>query len=373
MTDILYVLRYWPTLSETFIYREIAELLRRRVQVAVLAIGTREDGQLQDELPAVEVFWPPKNLGVLPLALSRDPATLNARCFLEQYLRKKNVLRALWVGRLARRLGVRRLHAHFLGEPAEWACGAAMSVGLPFSVTVHANGLYRPRPSVGAVLRAADLVVVVAECLRPLIAEYGARATVIRCGIDPRRYSPAPTGGGMAVRPGGPLRVVCVARWVPKKGLEDLVSAVHNCDFPISLRLVADVPPSWSSSNIEVGFLPPSQVPATLAAAHVFALPCRIAPDGDQDTIPVSLLEAMAAGLPVLTTPVGAIAELVDRKVGWLVPAGDVAALTDTLAEIARDPEEGRRRGRAGRERILACRYTVERQVDELLVAWGLA
>ncbi|MBT3223982.1 MAG: glycosyltransferase family 4 protein [Proteobacteria bacterium] len=271
---------------------------------------------------------------------------------------------------MAKRLGAHRLHAHFLGEPAEWAMGAAMSVGLPFSVSVHANGLYRPRPSIQAVIQAASPVIAVADYHRGLIDKYGATAKVIRCGVDLRQFPLAQVN----LQPGDirtdPLRVVSVARWVPKKGLEDLVWAVRNCSKPISLRLVSNVPSSWSAPNIKVGFLPPSQVPATLAASQLFALPCRIAPNGDHDTIPVSLMEAMAAGLPVLTTPVGGIAELVDEDVGWLVPPNDAPALSTALQEIAESPEERYQRGRAGRKRIIDRMYTVERQVDELLAAW---
>ena len=70
-----------------------------------------------------------------------------------------------------------------------------------------------------------------------------------------------------------------------------------------------------------------------LAGAQVFALPCTVAPDGDRDGIPVSLIEAMAAGLPVITSPVAGIGELVDEEVGWLVPPGDERALRGALRD----------------------------------------
>ena len=109
------------------------------------------------------------------------------------------------------------------------------------------------------------------------------------------------------------------------------------------LTLVGDAPASWSSDRITVKMLPPSQIPAALAEAQVFALPCRIADSGDRDGIPVAMMEAMAAGLPVVTTPVSGIPELVDDTVGWLVPTDDVPTLRQTLERITTQPESALR------------------------------
>jgi colanic acid/amylovoran biosynthesis glycosyltransferase len=96
-----------------------------------------------------------------------------------------------------------------------------------------------------------------------------------------------------------------------------------------------------------------------------------VAEDGDQDGIPVALLEAMSVGLPVITTAVAGIPEVVDDQVGWLIPADQPEALDEAL-RAARDPVERQRRGHAARERLKVQRRTVERQVDDLLAAWGV-
>jgi glycosyltransferase involved in cell wall biosynthesis len=119
-----------------------------------------------------------------------------------------------------------------------------------------------------------------------------------------------------------------------------------------------------------LGSLSPEDVPAALALAHGFVLPCRVAPDGDRDGIPVSILEAMAAGLPVVATAVSGIPEAVDDEVGWLVPPADPGALAAAMQAAARSPSERARRGAAALVRAEAG-GGVERQVDELLAAFG--
>ena len=363
---VLYVARYYPTLSETFVYREIGGLLDRGVEVRVLALGERADGALQDELPAVEVLRPPRGLGAGALL---GPAVRGAlRGGLPDdvrgWLRPKELARVQWAAEQAAAWGAERVHAHFAGEAGEWGLGVAGLLGVPLSLTVHAVDLFKPRPSLPALLRSARPAITVAEHHARWIAEHhGVRARVVRCGVDPGRYPPA-------VQDDGPLRVVAVGRWVPKKGLDLLVEAVQALDGPVSLRLVGDAPAEVASDRVRVGPLPPSRVPPVLAGAHLFALPCRIAEDGDRDGIPLALMEAMAAGLPVLTTPVSGIPELVDDQVGWVVAPDDVSAIVRALRAAADAPDERARRGSEGRRRVAERGFTVDAQVEGLLEAW---
>jgi colanic acid/amylovoran biosynthesis glycosyltransferase len=358
-----YVLRYWPTVSETFVARELEELLRRGISAEVVALGQRSDARLAPGSP-VRSLAPPRGRGALALlpplaALSRAEARAAAR-WASRHLRPRDVARALWVAEQGARRGWTRLHVHFAGEAAEWARVAAIVLGVPYTVTVHAVDLFVPRPSLREVLRDASRVITVCEHHRRWLSErYAVEASVIRCGV--------PTDVPLA-EPGQPgARFVCVARDVPKKGLDELVAALRELPSA-TLRLVSDGV-RLGGPRVLAGPLPPQQVPAVLARSHAFVLPCRVAPDGDQDGVPVALIEAMAAGLPVVSTPVSGIGELVDGEVGWLVPPGDHDALVAALRE-ASCPEERARRGAAARQRVISERWTVGRQVDELLAVW---
>ncbi len=370
---VLYLLRYYPTLTETFVYREITELESRGVKVQIAAIGERADGVLQDELPDVPVIRPPRGLDTWRLGsqLARSfghPAARREWKWLRQRFRPRVAARVLWLAMEADRLGVTRIHAHFAGESAEWARSVAAILGVPFGVTVHATDLFRPRVSLPQIVgEAKPLITIARHHQQVLAARYGVHAVIVRCGVDPSRYRANRSRAGTA----GLLRVVSVARYAAKKGVDSLVRAVEELPVPATLRMVSDAPARLSSARITVGSLPPGQIPSALADADVFALPCRVADDGDRDGIPVALMEAMAAGLPVITTGISGIAELVDEEVGWVIPPDDAAALTAALLSAAASEPERRRRGLAGRERISVRGFTVRDQVDGLLAAWG--
>lgn len=361
---VLYVLRYYPTLTETFVLREIAELHRRGVEVRVAALGRRDDGASPDALPPVPVVRPPRGLGsvrlvgpVLRLLSGPDRASWRART---RHLRPKDALRVAWLAREAR--WADRLHVHFAGEAAVWAAAAAKLAGVPWGVMVHAVDLFRPRPELPDLLRSAQPLLTVAEHHRAWIRErHGVDARVLRCG-PPVDGIPAADPG----RHGGPLRVISVGRWVPKKGLDLLVDACARDGH--ALRLVS---PGAPPLPFPAGPVPPARVPALLAEAQLFALPARVAQDGDRDGVPVALMEAMAARLPVLTTPVAGIPELVDERVGWLVPPDEPAALRAALAEIAHSPAERALRGARGPARLVERGFTLEAQVSGLLDAWA--
>lgn len=292
---VAYVLRYYPTLSETFITREIRAVQSTGVEVVVVAMGMRADGALARDLPDVPVLRPPRRR------------------------------RVAW---LVRRLEVDHVHAHFDGEPSTLARAVADRLGVPWTVTVHASDLFRPHAGITTRLRAASAVVTVCAHHRRWIARHhGVEADVVRCGV---------TLPATVADPGRqPARVVAVARDVPKK---DLARLRRACP---SARILSS--------------LPHAEVLTALQSAQVFALPCRVGPSGDRDGVPVAMLEAMAAGLPVVTRPVSGIPELVDASVGFI----DVD-FERALAHALSDPDERVRRGHRGRERVGASWGTAQ-------------
>jgi glycosyltransferase involved in cell wall biosynthesis len=328
---ILYVLRYWPTLTETFVHDEIRGVRARGLPVAIAALDPRGD-PFVEPAPA-PVVARPHRWGWLPAVPMLLVEWLRAPGFVP--------VRVLWLAALARR--GKRVHVHFAGEAAVWTRAACLRAGVPYGVTVHAVDLFKPVPALAAVLRDAALVVTISEHNRALLRDrYGVAAELVRCGVDEARF---PAG----VRATPPV-VLGVGRWVPKKGLDTLAAAAPMLGGRAVVRIVSDAP---ALPGVEVcGLRSRAGVAAELGAATIFALPCRAAPDGDQDGIPVALLEAMAAGLPVVTTAVSGIPEVVDATVGWIVPPDDPDALAAALREALDDPAEAARRGAAGRARL---------------------
>jgi glycosyltransferase involved in cell wall biosynthesis len=189
-----------------------------------------------------------------------------------------------------------------------------------------------------------------------------------------------------APRHPGPMRLLCVARLIEPKGLLELLGA---CDL-LTQRgepFVCDVvggpdEPQYTSYWVRlkllhrrlglqrsVRFHGPQPFDAVLdwyRQADIFVLPCVVAANGCHDITPNSLIEAMAMRLPVVSTTITALPEIVENgENGLLVPPGDVTALADAIARLMHDPHLRRRLGENARMRV-EQRFDVERNVLHL-------
>lgn len=361
--SVLYLLRYFPTLTETFVSHELRGLLAAGEELRVARLGTRSDGALAPPVAGLRVLEVPRR----PLAGLLGRAS-PGEAWLARHQRPKDVRRLTWLrGQLA---GVERIHVHFAGEAAEWAHALHLDTGLPYTVMVHAVDLFKPRPSLLEVLGEAEVVLTVAEHHRRRLAELGVASRLLRCGPELASWAalPAPEAG--------PLRALFVGRDVPKKGLDLLLAAWEQLQgeggLPEGSRLDlvgpdrGELPPGIHAH----GLRPPNVVQSFMGGADLVLLPCRRAPDGDLDGVPVVLMEALAAGRPVVSTAVSGVPELVDEAVGWLVPPDDVAALAAAI-RAALDPAERSRRGARGPQRLRERGFTLGQQVSGLRTAWG--
>jgi glycosyltransferase involved in cell wall biosynthesis len=177
------------------------------------------------------------------------------------------------------------------------------------------------------------------------ILDDGERVRVVPNSVDLRRM------GDPGVRAPEPFLVVSVARLIEKKGLADLVAAcglLHARGVPVRLEIGGDGPlraelaaaaSTAGLGEVLLGALPHEQVRELFRRATVFCLPCVVASSGDRDGLPTSVLEAMALGVPVVTTDVNGLTEtVIDGETGLVVPEHDPAALAHALERILGDP-----------------------------------
>ena len=354
---VLYLARYFPALTETFVADELRGVAEAGVAVEVASLGTRADSALADPVPGVPVFEVPR-ARLSRLRSLRSPAARQ----IAAWQRPKDAAR---LPALAARAGsFDGVHVHFAGEAAELAWALHRDHGVPYTVTVHAVDLFKPRPSFDAVLADAAGVFTVAEHHRRLLAARGHAAQLVRCGPRLADFAILPPP------PDGPLRALFVGRDVPKKGLDLLLDAWAAAPAGARLEVISDAArPTWPSGVHATGLQPRAAVRAALARANAVVLPCRRAPDGDQDGVPVVLMEALAARRPVVTCPVSGVPELVDEAVGWLAAADDRGALSQAI-QAASDPEGRRDRGDRGPARLRARGFTLAEQVRSVVHAW---
>ena len=272
-----------------------------------------------------------------------------------------------------RRQKVDVLQAHFAWRGAAAALPLAKLTGRPWSMTVHANDIFSNRRNLETKLQAADRLVTVCDYnLRFLREELGVARDVdlVVCGVDVPK-----------VATGEPdIDIVAVGRLVEKKGFDLLLGAVAMPKLrkvvrsvvvigegPLEERLRKQVADLGLADVVQiVGARSHAQTLATIARSSVLCLPARVAANGDRDSMPVVVKEAMAAGVPVVATDVVGNPEMVDDTVGRLVPGDDVTALAAALREVLTLPESERRElGAAGRARVLE-RFTMTSQVATL-------
>ena len=275
----------------------------------------------------------------------------------------KEFLQAVEVAdRVSRAGDVAHLHGHFAHGATTVTWLASMITGVPFSFTGHAKDIYRtslnPAGLLARKLGAASYVITCTAANRDHLLAIAADANVhvVHHGLnaDFARLLADSATDGPAGTTSAPMRVVSVGRLVPKKGFDVLIDSIallRDRGVEISLEIAGedgDAGPEVRQHVRDrglddlVSITGPLSQPALLDLyrdASVFALACRVDDDGDRDGIPNVLVEAMAAGLPVVSTAISGIPELVeDGRTGLLVPPEDPVALAEALHRLEKDP-----------------------------------
>ena len=186
-------------------------------------------------------------------------------------------------------------------------------------------------------------------------------------GVDLAQFHPADFGTEIP-------SVVSVGRLIEKKGFGDLVTACEmlksrgldfTCDIigegPLQAALQSQINKSDLEARVKlVGPQTQAQIASRFARATVFVLPCTREAGGGMDNLPTVIMEAMAAGLPIISTPLGGVPEMVEQGVsGELVPEHDPASMADAIERFIREPQRAREFGQKGRA-IARDKFSIE-------------
>lgn len=388
----------FPLVTETFILRELIELERQGQPVLLVPMLKETARVVHDEArPWVErAFYTPWLSAAIAAAnmrsLRRRPVRylgLLAR-LLGGSLRSPAVLArtlaifpmSVYLAEELRAQGIQHIHAHFATHPATMALIVSELTGIGFSITAHAHDIFVDRALLGMKLRRAKFVRAISKFNRDFLVDLSPEAAskieVIHIGIDPRNYDPAPHPAS------SPPLLLAVAAFKPYKGLPVLIDACarlasagvdFHCeiigDGPQRRQIEERIAGEMLGGRVQLlGNLPQHEVAQRMRGATVLVLPSVVAHDGQMEGIPVALMEAMAAQLPVVASSLSGIPELVEHgRMGLLVEPGNPEALADAIRQILSDREQAEEMGRRGRERVLE-QFVLSSTVAQLVAAF---
>ncbi|ETX27781.1 glycosyltransferase [Roseivivax isoporae] len=376
-----YLTGEYPRASDTFIQREVAGLraLGHVVETCTVRrtgpehlVGPEQRSEQAGTFHVLEAARRPARLARAHLRWMRRPGRYLRALALAWRTAPEGWRGALWqafyfaeagvlADHLARR-GVSHLHNHI----AEASCTVAMLAsalsGIPYSFTIHGPGIFfaPERWRIDEKAARAAFVACISDYARAQLMcfaapEHWGRLHVVHCGVTPDIYAGGPRGRG--------ADLLFVGRLARVKGVALLLRAVAALAERVPdlhLTLIGDGP---DRAGLEaearalgiaerctfLGYRGQAEVAEALGHADLFVLPSFA------EGVPVVLMEAMAAGLPVVTTRIAGVPELVEDGVsGLLVAPGDAGRLADALARLLADPGERARMGAAGRARVAA-------------------
>lgn len=370
-----YVLKMYPRFSETFVVTELLAMESQGADLEIFSLRPPVDGRFHASLSRVRA-------GVSYLALPDRPLDVwraLAQCralrpgdlagCLDELLDAPpaDAYQAIALAVRVRATGITHLHAHFGSVAAGVARLAARIARISYSFTLHAKDIFHEEVDpvrLAGLLRDAAAAVTVSDFNeRYLREQYGeATAGLVRIynGIDLDEFRPT--------RPVlRPRVIVGVGRLVEKKGFHHLLDAVallRDQHQQVRLHLIGggveEAALRAQACRLDLrdrvtfhGPLTQAETRELVRGAAALAAPCIVGADGNRDGLPTVVLEALALGTPVVSTPVTGIPEaVIHDRTGLLVPAGDVGSLADALARLLDDPALRCRLAEAGRRHV---------------------
>ena len=372
---LAYLYSRYPVVSQTFCDSEMLALEGMGHNLTIASLYPPKDSFRHERLAGLRapIHYPPPPavLKAMQAAAERDgswPAAMVARheqAYGPSFQSTVRARNALWFARLFQRLGIRHVHVHFANRATHTALFLKAIAGIPFSFTPHAQDFMVDLGSdalLAEMCREAEAVIAVSDFSLNLLKEKcpdsANRMHRVYNGLDVSAFPAA------SIPPDGPLRIISIGRLIPFKGFSTLIAAVarlNTLGMPATLRIIGDGPlrgeleqeiqscAAPAGSIALLGPLSQEAIKAELANSDVFALASVIDAKGASDILPTVIAEAMACGLPVVSTRLAGIPEMVDHGVtGLLAEPGDVTGLATHLRALQDDRALARRLGEAG-------------------------
>jgi glycosyltransferase involved in cell wall biosynthesis len=365
---LVYVFERFPTFTQTFCVREILELQAQGIRPLIFSLRDTRDEPAQTYPAALReaVHYLPESEEltrvVRQLRTDRQlPKPVDhALRFWKNQPDKLRVYEAAWIGHRLTELapGAGHAHCHFAGRAARTLWWLRNFFGLSYSFTAHANDVFCAEPDTQVTLPllmrdAARIITVSDYTVNRLAQEYpGTRRKIRRVynGLDLQPWKQAANGRPNGI---GSRRIYSIGRLIEKKGFDDLIRAsalLRDRGIAHTIHIIGGGPQEselrelihhheLSAQVFLEGEWDQARIIQALAhEAHVFALACATEKDGGMDNLPTVLMEAMAVGLPCVSTRLAGVPEMVlEGETGLLTGEREPAKFADCLQTLLED------------------------------------
>lgn len=365
--DIIYLLAEFPSVSEYFILNEISELELRNVKIHILAIKEKKEylsikiSNIILRLPQLRYYKPYSISNLIahlfyifhsPKAYFEIIKKIIFSLFSDSKLALKK-MKHLHLGAslayISRHIKSNHIHAHFASQPASVAAIIAALSSRTYSISAHAHDIYVNDKMLKEKLEKAAFVITCTKYNKSYLDNLFSNVDIyhIYHGIQlsdwPYKLR--------AIDSHKPIKILSIGRLVKKKGLHYLIGAIAMLKNKIDIEclIVGDGTElehlisyaAYRNVIQQIKFLQsqPQEALVSLYHSHdIFVLPCIVDDNGDRDGLPNVILEALATGIPVITTGISAISELIiNNKNGLIVSPKDEIAIANAIIKLVED------------------------------------
>jgi colanic acid/amylovoran biosynthesis glycosyltransferase len=383
-----YLFERFPSFTQTFCFREVEEMVRQGMEPAIYSIRDADEGSAFDKSLLSRIRYLPSDEALnKAVREAREAHRIHSDVW-EVFTGwgdrgdKTRLYEAAWLGLELKRRRIRHVHAHFAGIAARTAYWMKQFYGINYSFTGHANDIFCETDlpvSLDELVKEARLVVTETDYsrdwLRRRCPAWAGKIERVYNGIHPGEFV------STSVEPATDIpEIISVGRLIEKKGFDELIQAcamLRDRGIAFRCRIVGAGPlegvlrgqiqqAAVGDRVLMEGPRPESDVIQFLRQARVFALACTRDADGGSDNLPTVIMEAMAAGLPVVSTRVAGVPEMIeDGATGRLLNEHDVPGIAAALEMLLKDPDLARRFGTGGRAMVEKT-FATERTTNAL-------
>lgn len=397
---IAYLAPEIPALSATFVYNEILELTKQGVSVKPFSVHrpshiASEESLIELRNDVFHLYEMPKSQALLdnllmllirPSGYIKALGRLGCDVFMQGVISRSSLglcYRFFYAAILAKQLRqncIQHLHVHFAHIPTDIAMYAAPMAGIHYSVQAHANDLFERGWLLKQKVSRSAFFATISEFNQRFLENLQADPTkikIVRCGVDQNWQPPARVAKSNLL-----FTIGTVGRLVEKKGIDTLLEAIFillKQGHEVSVKIAGSGPLenelklqlahlALPENAVEfVGALPHDEVASFITELDVFVLPCKQDSQGDMDGIPVVLMEAMLCGVPVISTQISGIPELVINNIsGLVVMPGNAAELSEAIIQIMESPDVQQRLVSGGKQRV-NDEFLLDQNVSKLI------